>query len=424
MPTNLTSSDLAKLNGEFGPATKMAMSIIVRMANVSGAKELLDIEGAHIDSTVYIGDAGLDFSERLASLGAKVSVPTTLNVSGLDENHWREWSVPNDWAQKAHRQMVAYQSMGTLPTWTCAPYQTEHKPRFGQQIAWGESNAIAFANSVIGARTERYPDLFDVCCAITGRAPAIGLHLTENRAGELLLRLNRVPTRLQERDDFYPVLGHMIGKIAHSRIPVVEGLSVQPTEDQLKALGAAAACSGAVALFHIVGITPEAPTLDAAFQGRAPSQTMTVTMDELRASREELTHSDNDDTLHMVVLGSPHFSLAEFKQLAALVAGKQKHERVKFLVTSSRAMTALAEKLGALQPILEFGAQLTLDTCILTTPMLPPEINRLMTNSAKFAYYAPGLLNKHIAYGSLDSCVNSAIEGRIVRDEDGWVATE
>jgi predicted aconitase len=147
-------------------------------------------------------------------------------------------------------------------------------------------------------------------------------------------------------------------------------------------------------------------------------------MDELRASREELTHSDNDDTLHMVVLGSPHFSLAEFKQLAALVAGKQKHERVKFLVTSSRAMTALAEKLGALQPILEFGAQLTLDTCILTTPMLPPEINRLMTNSAKFAYYAPGLLNKHIAYGSLDSCVNSAIEGRIVRDEDGWVATE
>jgi hypothetical protein len=424
MPTNLTSSDLAKLNGEFGPATKMAMSIIVRMANVSDAKELLDIEGAHIDSTVYIGDAGLDFSERLASLGAKVSVPTTLNVSGLDENHWREWSVPNDWAQKAYRQMVAYQSMGTLPTWTCAPYQTEHKPRFGQQIAWGESNAIAFANSVIGARTERYPDLFDVCCAITGRAPAIGLHLTENRAGELLLRLNRVPTRLQERDDFYPVLGHLIGKIAHSRIPVVEGLSVQPTEDQLKALGAAAACSGAVALFHIVGITPEAPTLDAAFQGRAPSQTMTVTMDELRASREELTHSDNDDTLHMVVLGSPHFSLAEFKQLAALVAGKQKHERVKFLVTSSRAMTALAEKLGALQPILEFGAQLTLDTCILTTPMLPPEINRLMTNSAKFAYYAPGLLNKHIAYGSLDSCVNSAIEGRILRDEDGWVATE
>jgi predicted aconitase len=424
MPTNLTSHDLAKLNGEFGPATKMAMSIIVRMANVSGAKELLDIESAHIDSTVYIGDAGLDFSERLASLGAKVSVPTTLNVSGLDENHWREWSVPNEWAQKAYRQMVAYQSMGTIPTWTCAPYQTEHKPKFEQQIAWGESNAIAFANSVIGARTERYPDLFDVCCAITGRAPAIGLHLTENRAGELLLCLSQVPIRIQERDDFYPVLGHLIGKLAHSRIPVVEGLSVQPTEDQLKALGAAAACSGAVALFHIVGSTPEARTRDAAFQGRAPSQTLTVTMDELRASRAELTHSDNDDTLHMVVLGSPHFSLAEFKQLAALVAGKRKHDRVKFLVTSSRAMTALAEKFGALQPILEFGAQLTLDTCILTTPMLPPEINRLMTNSAKFAYYAPGLLNKHIAYGSLDSCVNSAIEGRIVSDEGGWVATE
>ncbi|MBV6400471.1 MAG: hypothetical protein CNIPEHKO_00758 [Anaerolineales bacterium] len=422
MTLALTDKDRAMMRGDEGAAAKMAMNIIVRMAEVSGAKELLDITGAHIDSTVYIGDAGLEFAERLASLGAKVAVPTSLNVSGLDEHHWQEWAVPPEWARQAQRQMEAYRSMGTTPTWTCAPYQTEEsKPKFGQQIAWGESNAIVFANSVIGARTERYPDLFDICCAITGRAPAIGLHLAENRAGELLLQLRDVPAALQHRDDFYPVLGHFIGKVARDRIPVIHGLAVSPAEDQLKALGAASASSGGVALFHVVGVTPEAPTLDSAFQNKSPHETIDVTMDLLRNARAELTHTDSDE-LDMVVLGSPHFSLAEFKRLAPLIAGKQKHPRVKFLVTSSRAMTQLAQQAGYLDSLQSFGGQLTVDTCILTTPMLPPEIKRLMTNSAKFAYYTPGLLGRKIAFGSLKDCVDSAIEGKIVRDESLWTS--
>jgi predicted aconitase len=407
------------LNGDGGPAVKMAMSILVRMARVAGANELLDISGAHIDSTIYIGDAGLEFAEKLAGLGAKVAVPTTLNVSGLDEYHWQEWAVPPDWAHKAQRQMMAYQSMGAVPTWTCAPYQTDMKPTFGQQIAWGESNAIVFANSVIGARTERYPDLFDVCCAITGRAPAIGLHLTENRAGQVLLRLVDVPLAVQESEEFYPVLGHLLGKAARDRVPVIDGLAASPDEDRLKALGAASASSGAVALFHIVGLTPEAPTLDAAFQGRKPIETIEVTMDVLREARKELTHAEGE-ALDLVVLGSPHFSLAEFKRLAPLVEGKRKHPKVKFLVTSSRAMTMLAKQAGFLEPLEAFGGQLTVDTCILATPMLPLEIKYLMTNSAKFAYYSPGLLNKQITFGSLADCVRSAIEGRVVRGESLW----
>ncbi len=419
MALDLTRKDLAMLNGGYGPSTKMAMSILVRMAEVSSAKELLDISAAHVDSTVYIGDAGLEYAERLASLGAKVAVPTTLNVSGLDEHHWREWAVPPSWAKQAHRQMVAYQSMGTIPTWTCAPYQTEMRPTFGQQIAWGESNAIVFANSVIGARTERYPDMFDICCAITGRAPAIGLHLTENRAGKILLKLHDIPGALQTGDDFYPVLGHYLGKITQDRIPVIEGMKVAPNDDQLKALGAASASSGAVALFHMVGVTPEAPTVEAAFQGTTPEETIHVTMDLLRQARKDLTHAD-DARLDMVVLGSPHFSLAEFKTLAALVVGKKRNPNVKFLVTSSRVMTQLAERAGFLDPIKSFGAQLTVDTCILTTPMLPKEIQYLMTNSAKFAYYAPGLLDKKIAFSSLADCVNSAVRGEIIRDETLW----
>ncbi len=264
---NLSDYDHSILAGERGPAAQLAMNIIVRMAQIYDADELLDISGAHIDSTIYIGEAGLEFAERLAGLGARVVVPTTLNVSGLDEHGWQEWAVPPDWAEKSHRQMLAYQSMGCIPTWTCAPYQTEWKPAFGQQIAWGESNAIVFANSVLGARTERYPDLLDICCAITGRVPAVGLHLSENRAGQILIRLVDIPLEIQQDDIFYPVLGHLVGKIAQDGIPVIDGLTARPNEDQLKALGAAAASSGAVALFHIVGVTPEAPTLEAAFQG-------------------------------------------------------------------------------------------------------------------------------------------------------------
>jgi predicted aconitase len=327
--------------------------------------------------------------------------------------------VPPDWAAKAQRQMAAYQSMGTIPTWTCAPYQTELRPSFGQQIAWGESNAIVFANAVIGARTERYPDLLDICCAITGRVPAVGLHLDENRAGQVLFELQGVPPELQADDSFYPVLGHLLGSVAQDRVPVVTGLLVQPSEDQLKALGAAAASSGTVALFHLVGMTPEAPSLDAAMRGRTPEQRVSVTRGSLRAARRELTTAGGA-ALDLVVLGSPHFSLAEFGQLAPLLAGRERHARVRFLVTSSRAMVHLAEKAGYLGALRAFGGQITVDTCILASPMLPSEVKTLMTNSAKYAYYAPGLLNTHVTFGSLADCVSSAVAGRVVRDESLW----
>lgn len=415
----LTPRDHELLDGNAGAAAQLAMRIIVRMAEIQGAETLLDIQGAHIDSTLYMGDATLEFAERLAGLGAQVVVPTSLSATGVDEHGWERWATPPNHAQKATRQMRAYQQMGGIPTWTCAPYQTAYRPAFGQQIAWGESNAIVFANSVIGARTERYPDLMDICAAITGRVPAVGLHLTENRAGQLLLRFREVPLALQQSDTFYPVLGTLMGRLAGEQVPVVEGLEVTPTEEQLKALGAASASAGAVALFHLVGITPEAPTTDIAFQGRNPTQIINVTPAMLRDTWRDLTTAEGD-TLDMVVLGSPHFSLAQFQQLAPLVAGKQRHSDVQLVVTSSRAMAALAQKMGVLQPLLDFGGSVTLDTCILITPMLPSSVQTLMTNSAKYAYYAPGILNTHITFGSLEDCVASAVTGRVVRNERIW----
>lgn len=416
---NLSSDDRAMLAGERGPAARFAMRILVRMGEIQDAERMIDIVQAHIDSTIYQGEATLEFAERLAAMEARVAVPASVNVSGVDEHGWRDWSVPQEHADKAYRQMQAYQSMGCIPTWTCAPYQTALRPSFGQQIAWGESSAIVFANSVIGARTERYPDLMDICAAICGRVPEVGLHLSANRAGDLVLRLDAMPQRLQEDDTFCTVLGYLAGKIAQDRSPVIDGMSVAPDEDQLKAFGAAAASSGAVALFHMVGVTPEAGTLADALHGRAPQEEHLITVEDLRQARAELT-TETSQRLDRVVLGSPHFSVAEFRRLAPLLAGRKCHPDVSFLITTGRMMRALAQQAGLLEPLREFGAKITVDTCILATPMLPDRIETLMTNSAKYAYYSPGLLNARVAFGSLQDCVRSAVSGRIERDEQLW----
>ena len=419
MTLTLTDYDRDLLAGTRGAAPQLAMRILVRMAEVYEAEEMMDITAAHIDSALYMGEATLAFAERLADLGGRVVVPTTLNVSGVDEAHWMDWPVPPEWAERAKRQMRAYAAMGCAPTWTCTPYQIGAAPQFGQQIAWGESNAIAFANSVLGARTERYPDLLDICAALTGRVPAVGLHLDKNRAGQLVVRLTDVPRRLQDSDAFWPVLGHLLGELAGSMVPVLVGLDVRPTEDQLKALGAAAASSGSVALFHIVGVTPEAPTLEAACGGTVPAREIEIDARRLAAAWRELSTAAGS-SLDMVVLGSPHFSVHEFRALAPLVRRGVRHPDVTFVVTTSRAVAALAEKDGTLEPLRAFGGMLTVDTCILTTPMMPASVRSLMTNSAKYAYYAPGLLNVQVVFGSLDDCVRSAIEGRVVRDESLW----
>ena len=203
------------LAGARGPAPRLAMEILVRMAEVYGADALMDISQAHIDSTIYLGDATLEFAERLAGLGARVAVPTSLNVSGVDACGWMDWAVPPEWAAKAARQMLAYERMGAVPTWTCAPYQTHMRPVFGQQIAWGESNAIAFANSVIGARTERYPDLLDICCA-RSRAACPHRRTPPDRESRRLQMIRasghrRSRSRFSRTDQFLAVLGHLVG---------------------------------------------------------------------------------------------------------------------------------------------------------------------------------------------------------------------
>lgn len=418
----LSPEEQAMAEGADGEAVQTAMRILSRVAPLYGATSLLPITKAHIDGCIYEGEAGLEFAERLARQGAKVRVPTSLNVISLDRQSWRAHGLDPSYAEKARRLGQAYLDMGAIPSFTCAPYQTEATPAFGEQIAWSESNAVAYANSVIGARTNRYGDYLDACCAITGRAPAAGLHLDEHRAGQVVVRLTGIPRALQERDDFYPVLGYLLGSAISDGVPVVEGLELYPSEDQLKALAAAAASSGAIALFHLVGITPEAPTSEAALGGRRAARCLDITVADLRAARNSLTTTSKTGQVDLVAFGSPHCSLAECRSLAALMAGRRKADGVDVFVTTSRAVKAILERSGELETLTEFGATVTADTCIVVAPLVRPGAKLMMTNSAKYAHYGPGIIGVEAVFATTESCVDSAVAGQVISDDTLWTA--
>ena len=432
MPGTVELADLDRrmLSGDCGEAAATAMRILVTMAGVYGARRLLDIEGAHIDGCLYHGDSGVDFAEMLVAGGARVRVPTTLNVGGLDLLHPEEFAGTAERRAKALRLMECYEEMGCRTIWTCAPYQTTPRPAFGQQVAWAESNAIVFANSVLGARTHRYGDFIDICAAITGRAPAVGLHLEENRRGQVVFDLRSLPRSLRAASWLLPAIGYLVGERCANRVPVLLGLE-KADEDGLKALGAAAASSGAVALFHAVGITPEAPTLEAALGGRDAEEWVEVTASDLRAALRRLSTAPGaaapdaegrgELRIDVVALGSPHFSPREFAELLPLVERHPPAGSVEFVVCTNRVSLDVLERNGDLERLRGHGVRVVVDTCVVVAPILrTPAGGILMTNSGKFAHYAPGNVGFDVVFGSLAECVRSAHAGRLRRDPELW----
>jgi predicted aconitase len=414
----LSEEDQALLAGAEGPASQLAMRIIVEMARLAGAAELIGVTSAHIDGCLFHGKAGLDFAEHLLRDGAAVRVPTTLNVASLDLLHPDRFRGDPETAAAARRLMDAYVAMGCRQTWTCAPYQLPERPGFGEHVAWAESNAIVFANSVLGARTARYGDFIDICAAITGRVPNAGLHLTERRRGQVVFDLHGLPDRLLGQDLLYPLLGHLVGAGSGRLVPVVDGLPPDVDEDRLKAVGAAAASSGEVGLVHVVGSTPEAPSLAAALQHRRPAKVVEVTAAMLRAARDQLTTGGHGQgRLVGVNVGTPHFSVAEFGELVALLAGRPVRPGVEFYASTSRHVLARIEALGWLASLEAAGVRLVVDTCTYVTSILRETAGVVMTSSAKWAWYAPGNIGVRVVLGSLRECVESAVEGRVVRDD-------
>lgn len=418
MPPTLTSAERAYLAGEHGDAGALAMRVVVSAAELLGAERLVEIASAHIDGCLYHGDGGVEFAERLVEGDGRVAVKTTLNVGALDLLHPGRVRGDAHHASMARRQMQAYLALGCAPTWTCAPYQAGHRPALGEQVAWGESNAIAFANSVLGARTERYGDFLDACCALTGRAPLYGLHLDANRRATVVVDASAIPDALKRRDVFFPVLGTWLGLEVGRRIAAITGMPGDVTEDQLKALAAAAASTGAVALFHVVGVTPEAPTLTSATGGAAPDRTIVLTAPMLRAALDRLTTAKEAETIDAVAVGSPHFSRAEFASLVRLLKGRRC--QVPFYACTGRDVIARLEAEGDLRVIEDAGVTLIADTCVVVTPILPRTGGVLMTCSGKFAHYGPSNVGYDVVYGGLEDCVESAVTGRLVRDESVW----
>ena len=416
MPVELTESDRSCLRGERGEAAALAMRIVVEMAGVSGAGRLIDVASAHVDGCLYHGIAGLEFAERLVAGGARVAVPTTLNVGALDLLHPDRYRGDPEMAANGRRQMDAYVAMGCRPTWTCAPYQLPERPAFGQHVAWAESNAVVFCNSVLGARTDRYGDFIDICAALTGRVPFAGLHRDEARRAGLVVTLEGISERLLASDALYPVLGYVLGREAGSEVAAIVGLPADTSEDRMKALGAAAASSGSVAMVHAVGITPEAPTLEAATGGEEVRE-LRVTTARLRASRDELsTHAP--ERLGAVSVGTPHASLAELERLAELLGTDE--VAVPLYVNVGREVLAEARGRGLVPRLESLGVRVVSDTCTYISPVMDEVNGSVMTDSAKWAWYAPANIGVRVVIGGLEECVRSAVAGRVLLDETLW----
>jgi predicted aconitase len=417
----LTAVEQEMLDGGHGPGVAMAMRIVTGLGRVRGATRLVEIGSAHIDGCLFHGQAGLDFATRLLELGARVTVPTTLNVGSLDLLHpglVRERTPEEQQVAAGGRALInAYLALGAQATWTCAPYQLDSRPAFGEHVAWAESNAIAFCNSVLGARTDRYGDFLDICAAVTGRAPFAGLHTDEARRGQVVIDCTAIPERVLRLDLTAPLLGHLVGSRAGTRNPVLLGLPADTGEDALKAFGAAAASSGGVAMFHAVGVTPEAPTLEAALGGRSPDATITLTTDDLVAARRDLSTA-TDTRLDVVSIGTPHASVDEIAALATLLdGGAPIAPHVDFYLSTGRSVLAEAKQRGHVGTLEASGIRLVVDTCTYVTSVLRPSARVVMTNSGKWAHYAPGNLGVDVVLGSLAECVESARAGRVLVDD-------
>ena len=394
-----------------GAGTAMAMRIVAESARLLGAPRLIPVASAHIDGALYHGDSGTIFAERLVEGGASVAVRSTLNVGALDLTGCSRVRLAEPARGMARRMMEAYRKLGCEQSWTCAPYQAGHRPALGSDVAWGESNAVVFCNSVLGARTNRYGDFLDIACAIAGRAPDYGLHRPENRRASVIFDVSALKPVFLSSEIAWPVLGSLYGRLVGSDIGVVTGVPASPDEDALKAFGAAAASSGAVGLFHIAGVTPEAPDAETALGGNEPASVIRVTRQMAADAQMRLSTAGPSEKIDAVAIGSPHLSLAEFDALEKLVAGRRL--RVPIHACTGRHVLAELDKHGRRQTLEALGVVVVADTCVVVTPILPElaggrtddqfrEIRSLCARQ----YRLLGL------YASLADCVESAVAGR------------
>lgn len=400
----LTDMEKRMRDGEQGEPVRLAMEILTALGEIYGAERLIPIQSAHIAglSLKSHGLAGTEWAEDLAAKGARVRIPTTMNVVGVDRS--RDLKLPAEWAKNQLRIETAYECMGCFGTSTCVPYYCGFVPRFREHISWAESSAVVFTNSVLGARDNREGGPSALAAGLTGRTPLHGLHLDENRKGDVLFKVTAPLKGIAD----YGALGSYVGRIIGTGIPVFEGIK-GPAIEELVYLGSALASSGGVALFHAVGVTPEAPTVESAFGGKK-YEVREITARELEEGRQKLT-SAREKKVDYVAIGCPHCSLNQLKELAGLLKGKKVNGETTLWIHTNVAIKHLARQLGYVQTIEEAGGIVTQDLCTILGNPEALGFKTLATNSPKMAFYAPGSNGFDVWYGSVERCIDAAVRG-------------
>jgi predicted aconitase len=388
----LTKAEEGMLSGESGEVIERMFRLLVRLGEIYGADKMIAVNSAQVAGVSYksLGDPGMEFLEDYAEKGAKVKMVTFLNPAGMDIEDWKELGIPADFAEKQLRIMNAFRKMGIVISATCTPYLAGNLPRFREHIAWSESSAISFSNSVIGARTNREGGPSALAAALCGVTPNYGLHLDENRKPQLVVN---VDANLEDNADF-GALGYVVGKQAKNRIPFFKGIREADT-DQLKALGAAMAASGAVALYHVEGMTPEAHLMST--EGL---ETISVTGKDLNDTFSKLSTGKEPD---IVILGCPHSSLKEIMTLARKLEGKKLKKPL--WICTSRMVKEAANRMGFTQTIEEAGGKVVADTCMVVSPIEDIGYKTTGVNSGKAANYLPGFCKQNVVFSRLDALI-------------------
>ncbi len=401
----LTDEEKRMLDGELGETTQIAMKILVSLGKIYGAEKFIPIKSAHVAglSLKSHGVAGMLWAEDMAAKGARVRVPTSCNVIGVDRS--RDLGMPKEWCDHQIRIENAYEAMGCMGISTCTPYFCSIVPKFGESIAWAESSAVVYTNSVLGARDNREGGPSALAAGLTGRTPYCGYHLDENRKGDILFKVTAKIGNLAD----YGALGNYVGKMVGEKTPVFENLG-NPSQEDLVAFGAALASAGGVALFHALGITPEAPDKETVF-GKKKYETIELGQKEMAQGYINMTSGKSRD-VNFVALGCPHATINQIREIAELLDGKKVSPNVMMWVQTNAAIKGMAQQLGYLAVIEKAGAVLTQDLC--TVLAVPEALGATTdaTNSPKLAFYGPGANGLDVWYGKLEKCIDAAINGR------------
>ncbi|MDD4325058.1 MAG: aconitase X catalytic domain-containing protein [Candidatus Bathyarchaeota archaeon] len=394
----LTKQEKAMLDGKEGYAVKKSMEILVALGDIFGAEKLIDVGSVQVAGVSYhnLGDAGLDFLNSLAEDG-RVKVLTTLNPAGMDLENWQQLGISPEFAEKQNLVIDAFTRMGILVSCTCTPYLIGNVPLYGEHIAWSESSAVTFANSVLGARTNREGGPSALAAAFVGKTPCYGLHLDENRVPDINVQVNAELSRLSD----WGALGYAIGKKAENKIPYISGIK-KATLDELKSFGASLVTYGAKPLFYIKDITPGAELQ------QQPKETVTIEKTDLDDAYNKI--NDQVDEIDFVCVGCPHCSIKEVAEIADLIRGKKVATGTELWVATSRTTKQLADKHGYTAIIEAAGGKFACDTCMAVAP-LKGRFKALATTSAKGCFYSRQNLMK-TKMGSMKECVDAAVTGK------------